>query len=79
MKMLTGEYVSTTTTYHWVTPYSDDVAWSDNCLLFDEIWEWCHKTFGPPGAWTSRTWMASNCKYFLVKESDRLLYILRWS
>lgn len=77
MKMLTGEWMSTTTTYYWVSPVP--AVRPDNCLLYDEIWDWCHKTFGPPGTWTSRTWMASDKKYYFVKESDRLLFILRWS
>ena len=77
MKMLAGEYMSTTTTYHWVSPAPG--VRPDNCLLYDEIWAWCIETFGQPGTWSSKTWMASNGKYYFVKESDRLLFILRWS
>lgn len=79
MKMKTGQYQSTTTTYHWVTPLPENITHAELNDLYAEIWEWCTKTFGPPGTWSSKTWMGSNSRYYFVKESDRLLFILRWS
>lgn len=78
MKMTTGEYQSTKTTYHWVSPQYN-VDWEDHTAFCDEIWKWCTDSFGPPGTWSSKTWMGSNNKYYFVKESDRLLFILRWA
>ena len=77
MNFTTGTYQGTGPFYYWVSPVP--AVRPDNCLLYDEIWDWCNKTFGPPGTWTSRTWMAGNNRYYFQKETDRAFFILRWS
>jgi len=74
-----GKYKSISTMYHWVSPQWDNTDWEDHSEICDEIWKWCTETFGPPGAWSTRTWMAGDNKYYFVKESDRVLFILRWA
>ncbi len=46
-----------------------------------EIFAWVEQTFGAKNLteWGTDRWHASNMKYYFKYESDRTLFILRWS
>ena len=46
-----------------------------------EIFAWVEQTFGAKNLteWGTGRWQASNNKYYFKYESDRTLFILRWS
>ncbi len=75
MNFTTGTYQGTGPFYYWVSP----VLGPGDVTNSSEIWDWCAATFGLPGAYASKAWMAGNNRYYFQKEADRAFFILRWS
>lgn len=47
----------------------------------DEIYNWVEQTFGPKlsSEWATKRWQASNRKYYFKNESDRTMFVMKWS
>jgi hypothetical protein len=59
--------------------YTAKPGWNQNWL---PILDWCAKAFGPiADVWDKELgrWYANNGKFWFRKESDRVLFLMRWS
>lgn len=82
MPMSTGEDYTGSHARYWVSPAHDaDLSWEDRIVHNRALNEWCTLTYGPKGVWhlPDCRWFSSNGKYFFINETDRTMFILRWS
>ena len=76
--MTTGEDYTGAHAKYWVTTKID---YTTNILTEIEIQEWCNDIYGPAGHWFDplNRWYISNGKYVFSNETDRTMFILKWS
>ena len=69
--------------YYTVRPRTLYFGPDYNKRNWDEMLDWCIKTFDPPpedGVWSpDARWYANNARLWFKDESDRAMFVLRWS
>jgi hypothetical protein len=68
--------------YYTVQPFLTSWSLSENNDTWNKISQWCYDTYGQPAdPWDQKPgrWYLNNSQYWFREESDRTMFILRWS